>query len=1432
MIFMQSLKSFILEAKQSTKDKKKHTEGISLLQRVFDQQNSKNQETEEIKSFSDIIRPNGPTIYAFTTNKIKDAIKIGYTDRLPEERIAEWKEIYGKGKDDVELLGYWSSEELDNANEKVFFWDHTVHKQVTKRGFRNLKKDKMTNTFFIEDLTDLGKTVIDLHFSNEFFSKYKQLLKGKLDSEEKEELSKELLNDIIEEIKRKIRSGELDDSIKVYKFDKEGKTTTKKGDIHWKEPAHYSNTGLQNDAINAGVKAISEGKKSLLMAAVMRFGKTHACYEIINQFNEKYPSKKITNVIVTTAKPDVVESWRNDINHINYIDHKNPTDDFVFIEVIGVNKYRITFRDRKANPDKPLLTTKEGSVDMKEFDELTNNSVVIYFASLQDLAGSIEKIKNKHKNVFTKNFDLVIVDESHYGSHSPRQGKAIKLNNVNVDYELVEDEEQATQDLAQEETEIEKDKKSLSGLSLNYKVILQVSGTPYYILASNEMNGLLRKDAEVISTVSYSDMLNARNNWPKEHPNEKRESSPYFGVPTLHKIGLNLTDECKKIAGDKGINMSFRKLFAIKNNEFVYEKELIGLMKTIFGDGSGDSLALLDNKKVDGKKVCKHTMIVLPNIPHCPLMAKLLKEHVTKNNREIIQLSGSNEIANVAELNNKMAELEERGKKSIILTVIKYLTGVSMPYLDSMIYMKNTKSSQDYDQAIFRLCTRNVRKVNEEQYADLTEEEKKKAPKVVNMKENVYLIDLNVDNMFDMLKNSAIMKADADSADKKKNKSKVQRIKEYMEQDLSTVPIYSDEDTQGKITGAMHELKLSDMLKLYADYNDNRSISDSILNEINQFEGLFRSRRFQNEIAKMDKIIGDDTKITGPGKEEEDTTDINLDNFENQPNDTSNKDNKVTLSKQVQKSSKEMDEIIKLVRKRFTTILKLILCCNLCLDDPYPSFEDMVKDLKANKNEKLKTMIEEFSVKTEYIETLYDVMPDHYRIMVDKLLLGISLVSTDGTLDVDKFMKSISGIGRISQNEVITPQNVVKKMIEKLDDSEYISAKNILLINEKQGEFFKGLYDKFKDDIVDKCKIIPSSTIGKNLTIKLLKSLGLNDYINNIIVPMEDYNENGRIEVTDFIDKKLNDKEMEKITGNKHFNICLMNPPYSRSTHLKFLTKTIQISDDVISIQPVRWINDPNAKYNNKSALNKYENSIAKHIKSLEIIPDKEAEQLFGAAFTMDLGIYHCDKVGGYNYKELSEDRIFDNVISKMKDTVKNHLEFSEPKNAIVVSLITGGNNGRKSHLIDLFWTFNKDITGLSDYKTVVYDKEGKRLDNGLTFRQNREKTAWGNVKVRGEQTNIKFKNVQECINFFEYTRLDLFRYMYNKSVVDVHVHPERLPFMDDYSKKWTNKMLYDYFDISEEDRIYITNYIKDEYEALKTKIQAEYNNKKHKKSK
>ena len=50
-----------------------------------------------------------------------------------------------------------------------------------------------------------------------------------------------------------------------------------------------------------------------------------------------------------------------------------------------------------------------------------------------------------------------------------------------------------------------------------------------------------------------------------------------------------------------------------------------------------------------------------------------------------------------------------------------------------------------------------------------------------------------------------------------------------------------------------------------------------------------------------------------------------------------------------------------------------------------------------------------------------------------------------------------------------------------------------------------------------------------------------------------------------------------------------MNPPYDGNLHLKILEKVIPIADKVINISPVRWLQDPLAKYKKNSDYKKFE---------------------------------------------------------------------------------------------------------------------------------------------------------------------------------------------------------------------------------------------------
>ena len=145
------------------------------------------------------------------------------------------------------------------------------------------------------------------------------------------------------------------------------------------QPATFDITPLQKNVIDSAIKYISDFKNGqlgnhldMLLAAVMRFGKTTCSYEIIRQNNIKY-------ALVTTAKADTRTSWRNEINHKKFI------DDFVFIEYDGNFSYRVSMK----NENDGLIHTnsysseQDGKNLIQYYRDL--GKTVIVFATLYDL---------------------------------------------------------------------------------------------------------------------------------------------------------------------------------------------------------------------------------------------------------------------------------------------------------------------------------------------------------------------------------------------------------------------------------------------------------------------------------------------------------------------------------------------------------------------------------------------------------------------------------------------------------------------------------------------------------------------------------------------------------------------------------------------------------------------------------------------------------------------------------------------------------------------------------------------------------------------------------------------------------------------------------------------------------------------------------------
>ena len=286
-------------------------------------------------------------------------------------------------------------------------------------------------------------------------------------------------------------------------------------------------------------------------------------------------------------------------------------------------------------------------------------------------------------------------------------------------------------------------------------------------------------------------------------------------------------------------------------------------------------------------------------------------------------------------------------------------------------------------------------------------------------------------------------------------------------------------------------------------------------------------------------------------------------------------------------------------------------------------------------------------------------------------------------------------------------------------------------------------------------------------------------------------------------------QQLLDMNNGKKFDVILMNPPFNRSMHLKFLEKTIEIANNVVSVQPVRWLEEVIGKDNKKSAFNKYENSISKHIKDLELITQSDAKKLF-SVLPPDLAIYICDENGGFNYKSLSENSIIEKIIKHIENN-KCNLEFNKKDGYRVrVPFInpgggkSGGSGDRGPILSEL------------PVKDIVF-KDGKYNDKWWYeyYMKNQHSKTTEEIT-----SSIKFNSEEEGHNFVKSLKTEFVRYVESCLIVDVNINNSKILWMGNskhprtgslgYIDEWTNEDFETFFNLTEDEINLYKTYIND----------------------
>ena len=294
----------------------------------------------------------------------------------------------------------------------------------------------------------------------------------------------------------------------------------------------------------------------------------------------------------------------------------------------------------------------------------------------------------------------------------------------------------------------------------------------------------------------------------------------------------------------------------------------------------------------------------------------------------------------------------------------------------------------------------------------------------------------------------------------------------------------------------------------------------------------------------------------------------------------------------------------------------------------------------------------------------------------------------------------------------------------------------------------------------------------------------------------------GNDDIVVLINKWTNKLKFTKVfekMGMK-FDAAVMNPPYDGNLHLKILEKVIPIADKVVNISPVsQLVNCVNTFKDGKNDTKKYFAGIGKHLKSCgKIFSIEEALQIFtGARITNPLAIQvyemsynsieECERVNSHNGMKAIIKKVYD--YSHDVDNIENHLESNKKDGyRIKFGRIGGGT-----------WTAFRPHT-LDAFKEVVYDgllADGRPHWQMCSVNQYTKKTE-------ELPESLPFTTKSEAQNFIDSYNTKFLKTCLGFLHVDMHIHPEYLPYMSDYTQPWTDKRFCKYFGI--------TGYIDDDH--------------------